>query len=130
MAVNRTSSTATAPRTSFARRDRVGTATGGRMATSALLQLQGCGDPRPGLGRPTDDRAGSVRSRSGPLFIPAQRTAGDGVPLLVAASASGRGPPVLEVRERLQRVVQGGFAVQGKPGMGGGRRLDKVAGGH
>src|SRR3712207_1407148 len=39
MAVNSTSSTAMAPMTSFARRERVGTDTGGRMATSGLLQM-------------------------------------------------------------------------------------------
>src|SRR3954454_21263156 len=41
MAVNNTNSTAMAPMTSFARRESVGTDTGGRMATSGLLQLQG-----------------------------------------------------------------------------------------
>src|SRR4051812_35811949 len=44
MAVNSTSRTAMAPMTSFARRDSVGTDTGGRMATSGLLLLPG----RPG----------------------------------------------------------------------------------
>src|SRR5687768_5222863 len=38
MAVNSTSSTPTAPSTSFARRDRVGTGMGGRIDTNGLLQ--------------------------------------------------------------------------------------------
>src|SRR4030095_3249350 len=38
MAVNSTSRTPTAPSTSLARRDSVGTGTGGRMATGGLLQ--------------------------------------------------------------------------------------------
>src|SRR3954449_2509494 len=90
MAVNSTSSTATAPRTSFARRERVGTGTGGRMATSALLQLQAvakCGDagPEP-RDRPTGDRAGP-RVPPEPPFLPAQRAAGDGVPRVVEVSS-------------------------------------------
>src|SRR3712207_951225 len=46
MAVNSTSSTAMAPMTSFARRERVGTDTGGRMATSGLLQIVVRQEPR------------------------------------------------------------------------------------
>src|SRR5215218_4766929 len=46
MAVNSTSSTAMAPMTSFARRERVGTDTGGRMATSGLLQMVVRQEPR------------------------------------------------------------------------------------
>src|SRR3712207_8860798 len=46
MAVNSTSSTAMAPMTSFARRERVGTDTGGRMATSGLLQFLVRQEPR------------------------------------------------------------------------------------
>src|SRR5919107_1215174 len=60
MTVNSTSSTATMPMTVFARRDNVGTGTGGRMATSGLLtDLEWPGGPHsaptggPGSASPT-----------------------------------------------------------------------------
>src|SRR6476659_4018658 len=117
MAVNSTSSTAMAPRTSLARRESVGTGTGGRMATSGLLQLQssvaadGAADAgrstrtthrtapgSPAVGSPT----ASPTSGGAPLRRP---RAGPG-------SAAGRRVPGLEVRQRLQGVVETGDAGQ------------------
>src|SRR4051794_36831565 len=94
MAVNSTSSTAMAPMTSFARRDSVGTGTGGRMATSGLLQLQ--------LFRYVDRALGGDL-----LFIPAQRTGTDPVPAVrsgpVPAAARRRGCP--EPKPERQQVA-------------------------
>src|SRR5215207_6281898 len=107
MAVNSTSRTAMAPMTSLARRDSVGTGTGGRMATSGLLQFAGLSVRRSG-------------SRQRPPVIPAQRTGTDGVP---RGSAGGGCAPRLVVGEGVQRVVQRGHPGQREPGVG---RLDRL----
>src|SRR4051794_26773029 len=118
MTVKSTSSTAMAPMTSFARLDRVGTGTGGRMATSGLLQLQSSGTWI-GLSRR-------------PPVIPAQRTGTDRVPTVwsrtapAVGSAGGRGAPRLVVGQRLQRIVQGGHPRQREARIGDRRRLRAV----
>src|SRR3712207_2170943 len=113
MAVNSTRRTAMAPMTTFARRDRVGTDTGGRMATRVSFSrgrdasaTDGAGHGRSGrfrLGPPgTDpvaqtnarDRAGFPGARSGRQLPPTGRARADG-----AASAGLRGPPGAEVLE-------------------------------
>src|SRR4051794_14856400 len=121
MAVNSTSSTAMAPMTSFARRDSVGTGTGGRMATSDLLQSSG----------------GQVWFRA--PFLSGQRSGKHRVPRRLrraafrmpgVGSAAGGGPPGLEVRQGGQCVVQAGDLRQRKAGVGRRLGLRAVVGGN
>src|ERR687898_604615 len=64
MAVNSTSSTPTAPSTSLARRERVGTGMGGRIDTNGLLQLRMAVRARV-TGGPTAADRGETRPRTG-----------------------------------------------------------------
>src|ERR1700712_2746115 len=111
MAVNNTSRTPTAPRTSFARRDSVGTGTGGRMATSGLLQLQSSGAERVPARAPlfsTTHRAppGSLLAHS---FPHSRCQAGTGrTGRGQAGSAAGGRAARLEVGEGLQGIVEVG----------------------
>src|SRR3954466_8369636 len=121
MTVNSTSSTATTPMTSLARRDSVGTGTGGRMATVGLLSFL----------RPTRWRARRPvphRIRPWGARTPPETEGPDHGPLpqlfpmaagsptgsqahhafQTVRSAGGRGLPVAEVGERGEGVVQGG----------------------
>src|SRR3954451_18215538 len=117
MAVNSTSSTAMAPMTSFARRDSVGTGTGGRMATSDLLQS-----------------SGGQRWFRAP-FLSGQRSGEHRVPrrprraAFRTSSAAGGGPSLLEVRQGGQCVVQAGDLRQRKAGVGRSLGLRAVVGG-
>src|SRR3954453_17612912 len=106
MAVNSTSRTPTAPRTSFARRDSVGTGTGGRMATSGLLQLQSSGAElvparAPLFSTTHRDPPGSLLADS---FPHTGCQAGRGAREVVGGSAAGGGAARLVVREGLQGV--------------------------
>src|SRR3954453_16716906 len=128
MAVNITSSTAMAPMTSFARRESVGTDTGGRMATSGLLQLQGGRGPRAVAGgREPRARAPSprgVRTESpqdnapNRSWFPAHPAMAHSFSHPRGASAGGRGPAGLDVGERGQRAVRGGYRAPGHPRVG------------
>src|SRR4051794_41558064 len=121
MAVNSTSSTAMAPMTSFARRDSVGTGTGGRMATSGLLQFS-VGQMwfvSPVPARTTLRGASGSPSSQTDSFLPARYP-----------SAGGRGAPCLEVRQGLECVVQAGHLGQGKAVVGCGFGLGAVVGGN
>ena len=130
MAVNSTSSTPTAPRTSFARRDRVGTGTGGRMATSGLLHVAVVG--RGG------DRGRIVPGADAPGAIPgssqhnAPRRAGvpaaDSVQRRQVAGQQRPGCGRPGSRPAPQRVVEGGDPGQREAGVGGGQRLGAVVG--
>src|SRR6478672_10793944 len=116
MAVKSTSSTAMAPMTSFARRDSVGTGTGGRMATSGLLQSSG-GQVTSRAPFHQDNAPGSTGFPGvlGDSFLPGRER-----------SAGGRGTSGLEVRQRLECVVQGGDLGQGKAVVGCGLGLGAV----
>src|SRR3954463_1034414 len=140
MAVNRTSSTAMAPMISFARRDSVGTDTGGRMATSGLLQLQcGRGHGASASARGPPDGGGpaqvpligrtTLRTVVGSLRPPVSRQ----LPPRAGGwarreSARRRGAAGPDVGERGQRVVQGGHPGQAEPWLRGLQRRGAVAG--
>src|SRR3954453_23606747 len=112
-----------APRTSFARRDSVGTGTGGRMATSGLLQLRVVGADPAARPRPLHPRGGAPDPGRGPPFIPAQRASSDGVPGWARASAAGRRAPGPEVGEGLEGVVKGRYLGQRESRVLGRQRL-------
>src|SRR5829696_3759015 len=118
MTVNSTSSTAMAASTSFARRDSVGTGTGGRMATSALLQLhtsvaalpQTCPVRESG---PRRDLRSSQHNAPEATGFPRPRQATPSRPAAAEGTSAGfGGAPRLEVGEGVQGVVEGGDASQ------------------
>src|SRR4051812_13335224 len=138
MAVNSTSRTAMAPMTSFARRESVGTDTGGRMATSGLLLVPG----RPGT---TPARYGSCpsvlshlrtthRTARGSLAVRRSRTASPTGGRNGAAGSTGsarrRGAARPDVGQGGQGVVQGGHLGQRQVRLRCLQRLGAVAGGH
>src|SRR3954454_3925725 len=124
MTVNSTSSTATAPMTSLARRDSVGTGTGGRMATVSLLSSYDVGGGASATGRRPRvsgsagpaGRAPRARSLncSRRRRVPGVATSRPRLPdsrsggVLARASAGRRGRPGAQVGEGGERVVQGG----------------------
>src|SRR3954468_2768834 len=105
MAVNSTRSTAMAPMTSFARRERVGTDTGGRMATSGLLQI--------------------VVRQEPPSF-----TVNAPVRIGFPSRARSGGPPGAEVVERGQGVVERRDLRRGHRRIAGGEQFGAVVGGN
>src|SRR5918998_6362423 len=142
MAVKSTSRTAMAPMTTFARRDRVGTDTGGRMATRVSFSrgrdagtTDGAGSGRPGrLGpgpraptrspRPTLGTVpGSPAACSGRQLPPP-----GGAGVAGASSAGLRGPSGAEVLERGQRLVEVGHPGEGEARLRGGGGVDAVVG--
>src|ERR687893_2790293 len=120
MAVKSTSRTAMAPMTTFARRDRVGTDTGGRMATRVSFSCGRDGAPRtvpatdgrvgPGSGPPGTDPVAQTNARGRAGFpgrpLPRQLPPPRGVRVAGAASAGPRGPAGADVLERGQGLVQ------------------------
>src|SRR4051812_14721461 len=98
-----------APMTSFARRDSVGTDTGGRMATSGLLQIA--------VWPPAT--SGTSRQRVSQRVVPDDPVS--------AGPWSFPGP---QLSEGLERVVEVGDPGEGEPAIGGGQRVGAVAGGH
>src|SRR3954469_14000343 len=119
MTVKSTSITATTPMTSFARRDNVGTGTGGRMATVGLLSSTtyeaGSTETRPrehGDGIQAPPETGGPGHGPFPQLLP---TAAGSRPrpqadhgVLTEPSAGGRRPAGAQVCERTEGVVQGG----------------------
>src|SRR5689334_13715798 len=134
MAVKSTSSTTMAPMTSLARRDSVGTDTGGRMATGGLLLV-----PDVAAGHGTVRARVEPRRRRGgraaalpvhPSTVTEHNApAGDGFPPPgEPGSARGRGASGADVGERGEGVVEGGHPGQGEPRLRRLGRLGAVAG--
>src|SRR5436309_9451223 len=132
MAVKRTSSTTIAPMTSLARRDSVGTDTGGRMATGGLLQFQTWPQATGRSEHGWDDDAGTgpgaatgracgptipARSPSTTLPRPPGSRGGRAPTPGVTSSACGWRPTGPDVGERAERVVERGHLRQGEPGL-------------
>src|SRR3954463_8086237 len=142
MAVKSTSRTAMAPMTTFARRDSVGTDTGGRMATRVSFSrgrdasaTDGVGHGRWGrlrLGPSSTDPVAqtNARDRAGFPGRPLRRQlppTGD-VRVAGAASAGLRGPPGAEVLERGQGLVEVGHPGESETRLRSGEGVGAVVG--
>src|SRR4051812_35849211 len=139
MAVKSTSRTAMAPMTTFARRDSVGTDTGGRMATRVSFSrgrdasaTDGVGHGRWGrlrLGPSSTDPVAQTNARDRAGFpgrplrrqLPPTGDARDGGP-----SARLRGPPGAEVLERGEGLVEVRDPGEGEARLRGGEGVGAV----